>query len=60
MDVKILEASWKLFRKSCLKLTENQLNPLVGKYFTLAAFSASIYKTLFMNHEIGIIPWGGK
>ena len=60
MDVKILDSSWKLFRKSCLKLTDGLLDPLIGRYFTLAAFSDAIYKTMFMVHDIGIIPWGGK
>ena len=60
MDVKILEAAWKVFRNSCLKLTDGEVDPLIGRYFTLASFSASIYKSLFMQHRIGIIPYGGK
>ncbi len=60
MDVKILEAAWKLFRTSCLKLTDKEVDPLLGQYFTLASFSASIYKSLFMNYPIGIVPYGGK
>ena len=59
MDVKILEAAWKLFRSSCLRLTDGQVDPLLGQYFTLASFSASIYRSLFMHHPIGIVPHGG-
>ena len=60
MDVKILEAAWKAFRSSCLELTSGQVDPLIGKYFTLASYSAGIYKTLFMKHPIGIVPYGGE
>lgn len=59
MDVKILEAAWNSFRSSCLKLTSNMVDPLIGKYFTLASFSAAIYKSMFMHHPIGIVPHGG-
>ncbi len=59
MDVKILEAAWKSFRSSCLLLTNNMVDPLIGKYFTLASFSAAIYKSQFMHHPIGIVPHGG-
>ena len=59
MDVKILEAAWKQFRTSCLSLMEGQVDPLLGQYFTLASYSAAIYKSLFMHYPIGIVPHGG-
>ncbi len=60
MDVYILQCGWRIFRETCLKLTGGQLDPLIGRYFTLASFAAAAYKTLHMNNPIGIIPWGGS